>query len=362
MEVYTPGIGITAGSMMLKWNLIDTHLHQHPIHIQTGDNVNVFINFECVLKNLMMHKGLIDAVNFHKQKIVIELESAILNMMANYKMYFNKEKCNAKVYLYYTDLSNDTQIMQSTGLNKYYRTSYFNRYIENPKFRQMGELLRSTIIPEIELILLYVPGVYFVKSHSFDGSIIPYIVSTFSDSKNVIISGDIFDTLYLFNPNFITLYMKRRFQHFNLTSDIDGTVQSIVKNESPFDLTIFNSELYYRLLLSIKGSKIRNIKSAKGFGYGRFMNILKNGMDNGVVLKDFESLDSIIEMFPEQYRDDIKEAFICTSIDTQYQLLSETDIESVKSQLVDKTDMESLQALNNKRFLDFPINLAGLIN
>ena len=139
-------------------------------------------------------------------------------------------------------------------------------------------------------------------------------------------------------------------------------MQSIVKNESPFDLTIFFSEMYFRLLLSIKGSKIRNIRSAKGFGYGKFMNILKGGLDQGIVLKDFGSIDSIIQLFPQEYRDDIKQAFQCTSIDTQYSMLNETDIEEVKSQIIDKVDIESLESLNNRRFIEFPINLQGLLN
>ena len=52
MEDYKPNIGVSAGSYMLKWSVLDQHIHQHPIHIQTMDEVNVFINLECVLQNL----------------------------------------------------------------------------------------------------------------------------------------------------------------------------------------------------------------------------------------------------------------------------------------------------------------------
>ena len=92
------------------------------------------------------------------------------------------------------------------------------------------------------------------------------------------------------------------------------------------------------------------------------MNILKDGIKDGIVLQGFNSIDSIIELFPEQYRNDIKTAFQCTSIDTQFDLLSENDISDIKSQIVDKIDIESLEALNNRRFLEFPINLQGLLN
>lgn len=360
MEKYMPGIGVVAGSLMLKWDLLNQHVHDSSLNIQPGDDINVFINFESVLRNLSMQKGLTNTVSFHKQQVVIELESAILNLAASYRMYFQKEKCNPKIYFYHTNLGDDEQEM--SVYNKYYRSFYHNRYMNNPQFRLMGDVLNKIIIPEVELITSYIPGCYFIKSKTFDGSIIPQIISTFSNSKNVIITADVFDTLYMFNPNFLTIYIKRRYQQFNVFSDIESTVQSIVKDVSPFDLTIFNSEMYFRLLLSIKGSKIRNIRSAKGFGYSKFLVLLKQGLDKDIVLRDFESIDSIIQLFPESLRNDIKTAFQCTSIDTQYQLINEIDIEYIKSQIVDKIDMESLEALNNKRFLEFPINLPGLLS
>lgn len=353
-------ISFAAGSFMVKWELLNRHIGQHPLNPQPGDDLNIFINLECVLRNLSMQKGLAYTLSFHKQEMVIELESSILNLMAMYRTYFSKVRvCNVKMYFYITDLNDNDQQMQV--YNKYYRSFYRNKYMKNPQFKPIGELLNQVIIPEIELILLYVPGCYLVKSKTFDSSVIPYIISTFSNSKNVIITGDVFDTLYLLNPNFITLYIKRRFQHFSIISDIDSSIQSIVKEESPFDLTIFRSEMYYRLLLAVKGSKIRNIQSSKGFGYGKLMNILKSGLSNGTVIHDFTSIDSIINIFPENYRESIRSAFMCTSIDTQSDLLSDIDIDNIKSQIIDKSDMQSLEVLNARRFVEYPIDLNGLI-
>jgi hypothetical protein len=356
MEEYKSQVAIAPGLLMLKWNVLDQHIHQKKI---TSSNINVFINFECVLKNLSLQKNLLTLVNFHKQNLVIELESAIMNLVANYRMYFHKEGLNPKIYLYYTDLNTTNQQMQV--YNKYYRNYYHNRYLQNPQFRDMGNIIVETVVPEIELILSYVPDCYFIKSKIFDSSLIPLIISSFNDNDNIIITSDEFDTLYLFNSNFITIYIKRRYGNFTLVSDIEASVQSIVKDENPFDLTIFYSEMYYRLLLSIKGSKIRNIKSAKGFGYGKFMNLLKEGIDKDIVLKDFESIDSVIELFPEKYREDIKSAFQCTGLDIQYSLLNETDKEEIKSQIIDRFDLKSLETINRERFIEFPINLPGLL-
>lgn len=360
MDKYKEGIGINAGSLMLKWDEMNKHLMMNPLKLLPEDEVNVFINFECVLRNLSNSKIPIDNVAQFRQQVAIELESSILNMVAHYRAYFKKDNKKPKIYLYYTDLTSDKHQLMEV-YNKYYRSYYKNRYMQNPQFRQLGEILTSIVIPEIKLILNYIPDCYFIISETFDSSIIPMIIANNTNAKNVIISGDIFDTMYMFNPNVIMIYIKRRFQYFTVTSDIDATIQSIVKDESPIDLTIFRSEMYYRMLLAIKGSKIRNIKSAKGFGYGRFMKILSDGIKRNVVLTNFSSIDSILNLFPQQLRDDIKNAFQCTSLDIQYQLLSETDKDEIMNQIVDKVDLKSVEALNNKRFFEFPINLQYLL-
>ena len=361
MEGYRPGVAVAAGRYMARWNDLDFHINSSMLNIQPGDDLNVFINFESILRNLTLQARLTTNLVQYKQQIVIELESAILNLVAHYRLLFAKKmKCNTRIYYYYTDLLSD-EPQQMTCINKYYRSYYRNRYLQNPEFREMGKVLTGIIIPEIELIISYVPGVYFLKSKAFDSSIIPQAISTLSGAKNVIVTGDIFDTLYLFNPDFLTLYIKNRYSYFKICSTVDSTVQSIIKNESPFDLGIFKSEMYFRLLLSIRGSKVRNIKASKGFGYGTFLHLIKNGMDRDIILKDFASLESIIQLFPEEIRSDIKKAFQCLSIDTQFDMMSEADISSLKDQIVDRVDFMSLQALNNKRFYDFPVNLSALI-
>ena len=359
MEEYIPGVGIAAGSLQVKWELLNQHIRSKSLKLENGETVNIFINFENVLNNVTMMRNLNSSVNFHKQKLVIELESSILNLISFYRTYFKKEGVNPRIYLYSTSLVSPSQ--QMTSYNKFYRSYYQNRYMQNPQFKGIGAIINKIIIPEIKLILSYVPGCYFIESRTFDSSIVPMIIASFSKHKNIILSSDVFDTLYLFRPNFTMIYIKRRYSHFNVISTIDAAVDSIIKNENPFGLSIFYSELYYKLLLSIKGSKIRNIHSAKGFGYGRFMNLIKDGLSKDIILRDFESIDSVLQLFPEKYRKDIKIAFQCTDLEVQYDLLGDVDIEEIQSQIIDKIDIASLEALNNKRFLNFPINITGLI-
>lgn len=356
MEKYPEGISYCTGALMIRYETISNHLNMNEIKLNPFDEVNVFINFESILMNIGFRRNLPQIISYFKQDLVIELESSILNLVAHYRRYFIRNNMKPKIYLYYTDIGETNQ--QMMVYNQYYRSYYHNRYSENPQYRDMADVLKSIVIPEVKLIMRYIPDCYFIETKTFDSSVIP---KALSGVKNVIITQDVFDTLYMFEPTFIVLYIKRNYKEMNVYSQIPDVVRSIVKDQSPFDISLFNSELYFRLLLSIKGSKVRNIRASKNFGYEKFLKLLKDGIENNIILKDFNSIDSVIELFPSKYREDIKNSFKCVNLDTQYQFLNQGDIERIKSQIVDKVDVASLEALNNKRFYNYPIHLTDLI-
>ena len=360
MDVYMPGrVGICAGSLMLKWNMLNLCLQNSPMNPKPGENINIYINLEGVLQNLFLQKGINRLVADHKQKVVLELESSILNLMAHYRSYFKSLKCNPIMYFYITSLDKNYQEMQS--YNKFYREYYYNKYRSDPIFSRVGDLLNDTVIPELKLILTYIKDCYLIESKGFDSSIIPRIISSLYTNKDIIISSDLFDTLYIFDPVFLTIYIKRRYSNLSIASNVGEAVASILKNVDVFDLDIFSTELYYRLLLTIHGSKIRNIKSSKGLGYGKLIKILKTNINSGNIVTSYSSLDSIIDSFPHKHREELKDAFQCMSIENQFELITDNDINYVKSQIVNKVDERSINSLNNKRFLEFPINIEGLI-
>lgn len=359
MEKYIPGIGIAAGSYMLKWKELKDYLNKQNFILSSDDTVNVYINFECIMKNLTLQRNLQTIITLYKQNMVLEIESCVINLIAHYKAFFKKDNIKTKFYLYYTSLKNFPQQMKV--YNSQYRDYYKNMYTKNSQFKELGDILQSIIIKELKLILSYIPDCYFIETDMFDSSLVPYIISTFSDNKNLILTGDIFDSLYMFQGNFDTLYINRKFGNSLIMLSPEEIIYNIMKNNSPFELTIFQNELYYKLLLSVKGNKIRNIKSPRGFGLEKLLDCVKYGLNNNIILNDFKSFDSIIDIFQDKYKTNIKESFQCTDLDIQYNLLNQANIENIKNQIIDKFDMKSLEELNTRRFYDFPINLSMVL-
>jgi DNA-binding ferritin-like protein (Dps family) len=246
--------------------------------------------------------------------------------------------------------------------NKFYRNYYHNQYCQNQKYKAIGDIISNIVVPEIRTILSFVPDCYFLESKKFDSSVIPLIVDEASPERSsVIITSDVFDTLYLMEKNFVTLYIKRRYANLTIISDVEAAVQSIITGVDAFQLTTFNEDMYFKLLLSVKGSKIRNIQSAKGFGYGKFIKLVNDAIGSGSILRDFKSIDSIIDIFPEKYREDIRTAYKCTDIRFQFSLLTDADKKMILDQIIDLSDIQSVENLNNVRFQKYQINIPGLL-
>ena len=120
VDKYKPSVGYAAGVWMLKWDELYAQLQQQPLQILPGDNVNVFINFECVLRNLAQRSNLQGNIVNYKKEICIELESAVLNLAAHYRGYFKvKHRANPRIYFYYTDLLSELP-QEMSSYNKYY--------------------------------------------------------------------------------------------------------------------------------------------------------------------------------------------------------------------------------------------------
>lgn len=360
IEKYTPGkFSVGAGSMMLKYSMINLCMSSVNPPFNPGDKVNVYINLESVLNNLFLFRDWNTSIEYHKERVALEVESSILNLVGHYKAFFDYKGIDVKVFLYMNDLEKSPQEMEV--YNKFYREYYYNKYMVDPKFSRMGELMKNVIIPEVKLILTYIPDCYLITSTSFDSSVIPKVITDATGVRGVVVSADLFDSLYMFNTMMTVLLVRRHYHNLNVASNVEEVVKMIIKRDTEMNMTIFANELYYRLLLSVRGSKIRNIKAAKWFGFTKLLNAINVYLEKGIVLSKASSLESIIEIFPPKYREDIRSAFECTSIDHQVELMSDADKEMIMEQIIDKTDLTSVEALNNQRFLEFPINLQNLI-
>lgn len=328
-----------------------------------SDKVNVFINLESCFKHLSMINDLEKKLMLQRDFDII-MTSNILNLAAHYKRFFIGNGLDTKVYLYHTDFNSKT--FDQYKYNEDYRTYFMCKYNENPKFIAMTDKLKKIILPEVSIYSEFIPNVYYISSTDIEGSLIPYIIANSDkDRKNLIITGDLYDTQYSLIDGFVNHYIRKGLGCNMTMSSLSEYIKDISKRDDK-ELDRMN-ELYsnynlYCSLLSVLGDKTRSIEGIDGIG----PRVLQKYLEDGIRRKEIQVTTSNPVMIGSIFHDnEIKEEFInnyyCTTIKEMYNELSSAEILSVLNQIHDRSDNNSLMNLNLTRFANHPLILESLL-
>ena len=87
------------------------------------------------------------------------------------------------------------------------------------------------------------------------------------------------------------------------------------------------------------------------------MKYLRSGVDSKVIGYDTTSVELLKEAFPSDMQEDLVDNFNQYSIDWKKDNISEDEIHTIKSMIVDRFDNNSLVRLNSSRFYEHPLML-----
>ena len=126
--------------------------------IQENDKLNVFINFEAVMKNLSGTQDLDRKILINEKDFTILMVSDILNLAAHYKRFFVENGIPTRVIIYMTDY--DTDNYKQYMYNEDFRSYFQMKYNCNPKYLDLKRLLTESIIPMVKRIVEFIPNVH----------------------------------------------------------------------------------------------------------------------------------------------------------------------------------------------------------
>lgn len=326
------------------------------------DKVNVFISLETVWKYISMIHDLEKKLFVERdfQKIII---ADILNLAGHYKKFFSPSGVTTRIFLYTTDFNSTSEMFKASKYNEDYRSYFLNKFNCNPKFAFLTEELKNTIIPEVKILCEYIPGVHFISSKNIEGSMIPYIIAESDKSyKNIIITGESYDTQYSVRDNFFDLYCKRAINYKMIAYEPDRIISEMTKTELGKDFVspIISNPSMFTGLLSCLGNRDRSIDGIKGMGFATYQSKILNGIATNKITKQTRSIELIADVFPETMRNDIINNYYCIDVETQYQDLSKAEQYTILNQQTENIDMNSIQKLNSSRFYNHPLNLESL--
>ena len=351
-------------SMKIKYTDYDESL-KFKNFLVPEDKVNVFINFESVLMLLSRIPDL-------EKKIILERDfstimvSNIINLIAHYRGFFVSNGLDTKVYVYMTGF-NSLQFPQNKYIDDY-RSYYIVKWTENPKFIQLSENLRRTILPLVKTYLEFIPNCYFIDTENIEGSLVPYVIAKSDDKrKNLIVSGDIFDSQYSLMDNFVIHYIHRGMQRTYIASTPAEFLKGILKkddNAIADDMKkVFGYYPFFISLLSVLGDKSRSIEGIVGVKTTTLFKMITEAITGSKIQAITESPILISEIFDkdDDRKEEFENNFRATSIKMGYDEITDADITSILNQRVDRLDINSLVNLNNTVFAKYPLILERLL-
>lgn len=358
----TDPVGVCFNMMKIKYQTYDAALMDTDF-LQPTDKINVFINLETVLKYIStvqdLEKKMMVCTDIDKI-----LVSNTLNLAAHYKDFFRGNGLDTNIFLYMTDLSSVCSDFEESKYNEDYRSYYVNKYMGNPKFVLLGSKLKDAILPEVKTICEYIPQVYCVSKKGIDSGCIPYIISEkYPDRKNIVLSGDLYDTQYSYFENFLAQLYMRGWNLNILASNVAGYLKAITKADIvPQNIVdLFKNESFYRLLLCCLGDKYRSIIGVSGIKFAKLISTITNGLQDRKITANTTSAELLSDIFPDTAKSEMYQNLILMDLHSKLKMIGEGSKKDVTSQIIDKVDRTSLMKLNATVFQKHPLWLDALL-
>lgn len=336
----------------IKFNVLLELLRSNKeINIGSNDEVHIYINLEYILSKLCNYNTL-EYIKVNKNA-KIEFIANVINLAAHYRLFFNKYKIETKIYLYMPsfNISSYKNSLYNSEYRMYYRFKFSENAGNTPIYKMIVESL-----PFLHLIIEYIDGVYFIESNDIENSIIPHMISEeHRKTKNFIITADLYDLQYV-NHDFNVIIPKGEKSFICTKNNVISYLIDLY--ECKGDYTISSNFLPF--IISIIGSKSRNIYNVKGIGARKCFKIIQKAIDEKIVSSNIDNILILLNALKLDIRDKILENYYCIDIKYQENQLTKKDYYVIESQIKDKFDNIALKHINDKYFKQYPIMLQEL--
>ena len=257
------------------------------VNVGLNDTVNVFINLEPIYTKLCNPK-VNDYIKVKGKTANIEFIACVINLAAHYRWFFTKNKINSRIYLYFQSFN--VAHHKNRVFNKEYRRVFEYRFVENTSNLLVYRMIESTI-PFIKVIMEYIQGVYYIDSCNIENSVIPNVINNHNNDKaiNFIVSNSLYDWQYV-NKDYHIIIPKK--DDSEIVSDYSAMKILYYLNGCEDTYTITSKLLPF--LLSLIGSKSRNIYNVKGVGIKTGLRLLQTAIDSRMISNDMDNIHILL--------------------------------------------------------------------
>lgn len=334
----------------IKYVILDELLKD--INFNNGEEINIFINLESLLKQIKGTKEDRENILSGPRRNLF-LISCIFNLIAHYRRYFNKRHIYSNIFIY------GPEGIEKSYLNKEYIIDYRKNInlLETTDTKSIGNMYKNSIIM-LKEILSYVQNVYFITSGIIEPSVIPYIITedlNIKRDKTFLVTKDIYEYQYIKEDFYI---LRPKMDNSKLINNTN--IMTEMKNKTKCKNTVEPDNNFIPFILSILGDSYRGIPKINKIGIATIFKMIEKGIKDNVINNDVENIMSLINIVDENNKNQVMLNYLCTNIKEQDKRLSNSEISYIKRQLIDKYDAGYLKELNDKFFIEYPLNIEDI--
>lgn len=323
-----------------------------------ADRVVVYINLETVLESLckpFVNKFAMTQMSSDEVRLC--LVSNIINLAQHYRLYFRKMGKENETILFWNFPIKETQYYNSKYIVNY-RNNYYDKFYKEDNASFMADLLQN--VYDILMILLpYINEVYMVSSDKIESSLLPYIVyKNKYDShhiQNIIVSKDIYDLQYI--QYGMSVLVPRSDDSLLITeTNVMEHLKKVHNIKSKLNAPV--SQLSF--IISLLGSKYRNIGKIPGMGLGLILQTLNDALDSISITENTQNIDNLVNIIKPEYGSIFHANYHCTDLGYQYRDIKPIDIHTVLESFTDKYDDNAVLYMNERYFEKYPLMLVSM--
>lgn len=323
-----------------KYKVISTILGEdfRPTH-----GLDIFLDLNSVVETTLSSQKYLSSMMFASD-VEEDMVSSILYIVKHWKDFSRKYETDIRIFLMVNSFE-DTEMYEHSQL-KSYLVPMKHKYA-NERLNQLMYYWRDSI-KKIKKVMDYIPGCYLVQSDKCDSYVIPNLFDNYKERQRIVVSGSSLFTNYHYMNNTKIIYSRYRVTGMAQLSDPIMIVQALSKIDEPVVETFAKNKVFYNLLSAIIGDKNRGMIGLTQLGITGFAETLLRSVEKRDIPENPQSLDSVLPVINTDYHEYLKQVYPLIDIELHSNMIPSSYITELKSNLVDKYEIDKLRGITVK--------------
>lgn len=330
--------GPISGLLKPKYKIISTILGEL---YDAPKGVDIFIDFNTMIHSLSTYQKYLNYLPFSDgNEVEVDLMSSVLTTLNHWKNFARKFD-NVRIFGMYNAF--DIEHPAEAKHLKSYLIPYTNKF-QHQRYQQFVYYWTEAM-KKVQTILRYVPNMYLISCDRFDSYVLPNVLCDYEKTQRnrIIISGNSMMTCYHYMPNTKVLYTRYRKNGMQQLSDPLMIVQSITKVDEDIVVEFTKNSVFYNLLNIIVGDFDRGIVGMTQLGITTFAYNLLRGVEQNKIPVNPKSIESTLPVIDKVFHDYIIKSYPLVDIVKHTEMIPQSAIAKVKSDMVDLIDIDGLR-------------------